>query len=348
MNIRYLHNALSKLDEIKVIGKSGKADGVVCNVMGIVRRGTEMRLAVLQYDERFQQRMEEQEAAESLDDPGMTGTNRMLLRAGGQCDPVLPFQTVQKVCVDHHEFEVHGSESRRLDERDWEQLLLIAQFLNHGWRPDDVDYQRIDRLFLTTLHLGGYVQAIPDFGPNPELHVVLGPRRMTHQVEKTITLTVGGRYPDRIMFQNADTGEEHWMRIHRVYLMDVWEEMEKLLADPRFLEQGTSEEIARARRELEKALPEICPRGMYFPVVEYECEDDMSVQFHTKSFLDAKPANRSSAIGFIFRPEQPDGLSGLKRKAAVIQEPVPADTTAIEAEIFQCTRITGNGSLSFK
>jgi len=87
--------------------------------------------------------------------------------------------------------------------------------------------------------------------------------------------------------------------------------------------------------ECEKYLPEICPRGMYFPVVEYECEDDMTVQFYYISFLDEKPVFGSGAMGFIVRPEQPADMPWLKLKTAVIQEPVPADTVTIEAEIFQ-------------
>lgn len=345
MNIRYLRNVLSGIDEIKVIGKSGEADGVVCHVMGLVRRGTEMRLMALQYDERFRQHMEEDEASEWSDVPGRPGTNRALLRSGRTNGPVLPLQTVQKVFIGEREFEVHRSEYRRLDRQDWEHLLLIVRFLNQGWRPDDVDDQHVERLFLTGLKLEGVYPAIPDFGPNPEVRVLAEPHRVTHQVEQPVTLTVGGHDPDPIVVQDAACGEEHWIRIHRVYLLDVWEEVEKIFADPVFREQRTPEEIARARRECEQYLPEICPRGMYFPVVEYECGDDMTVQFYSRSFLDAKPAPGNRSMGFIVRPEQRADTPGLKLKAAVIQEPVPAGTVTIEAEIFQYTRCPGNGSL---
>lgn len=346
MNIRYLQDVLSNMDEIRVIGTSSKVDGVICHVMGLVRRGTDMRLMVLQYDERYPFSIEESEPAESLDSPGMPDTNRALLRSAGKSDPFIPFQSVPKVFIGDKAYDVQGTETRRLSKQDWEHLLLIVRFLNLGWRPNDVDDLSMDRLFLTGLKLEGAYSAIPDFGPDPELQVWMAPRRVTHQVEKPVTLTVGGHYPEKIVFRDLSGGEEHWVQINRVYLLDVWEEMEKILADPVLQEQRTPAEIARARRECEQFLPEICPRGMCFPVVEYECEDDITLQFYAKSYLDAKPACGSRAMGFIVRPQQPAGMLGLKLKAAVIQEPVPADAVAIEAEIFQYIRCQGDGSLT--
>lgn len=69
MNIQILHDILSHMGEIKVIGKSAKIGGVACNVMGIIRRGMKMRLLILQYDESFQQRIEEIEAETLYDTP---------------------------------------------------------------------------------------------------------------------------------------------------------------------------------------------------------------------------------------------------------------------------------------
>ena len=39
MNIGYLRGILYGIEEIKVVGKSVKVDGVSCNVMGLVRDG---------------------------------------------------------------------------------------------------------------------------------------------------------------------------------------------------------------------------------------------------------------------------------------------------------------------
>lgn len=97
----------------------------------------------------------------------------------------------------------------------------------------------------------------------------------------------------------------------------------------------TAEEITRTRLDFEGKISRICPRGMYFPVVEYECEENISLQFFSKSYLDAKPSHSGVNMGFLVKPDQPAGILGLKLKAALIQEPVPPDTKTIEAELFQ-------------
>lgn len=79
MNIGFLREVLSHIDEIKVIGKSVDVDGVFCNVLGIVRHGMEMSLLILQYDENFRQRIEELEEAGLFEISEKPENNRMML-----------------------------------------------------------------------------------------------------------------------------------------------------------------------------------------------------------------------------------------------------------------------------
>ncbi|NLY71096.1 MAG: hypothetical protein GX076_05380 [Clostridiales bacterium] len=346
MNIRYLHEILSRIEEIRIIGKTTKVDGVICNVMGIVRYGTEMRLLILQYNELFEQVCEEREAEELCNDiPSMPLTNRMRLRTDERIDAINPFQSVSKVFIDEKEFEVYSSEYRRLSTQDWDIILTISRFLNNGWQPDGIGYQNIDMLFLTSLKLEGDYVSIPTFDEKPKLHFITAPSTVVHQVEKPVTLVIGGKYPDKLLFLDATTSEEHWVQINRVYLLDIWEEMDKTFADPRIQDLMSSEEIAQARLNCQKHLLEICPRGMYFPVIEYECEENITLQFYSKSFLDAKPLGGSGSMAFLIRPDKPRGILGLKLKAAVIQEPIPANTSKIEAELFQCIFTTSGDDI---
>jgi len=333
MNIGYLHGILSGIDEIKVIGKNANVGGVICNVMGLIRQGTQMHLLILQYDESYQQSVEEREAEELYEDPDIPRSNRMALSTRG-IEAKNPFDSVLKVCIDEREFDVFTSENRRLGMQEWESILIIAEFLKNGWQPDGIDYQDIDMIFLSSLKLEGDYTSIPDFNQNAKMRFVKGQHCVVRQVEKPITLVIGGQYPDKLFFRDETTGEEHWVQINRVYLLDMWEEMEKTFANPKLQEHMTSEEIKKARLDFEKRFSEICPRGMYFPVIEYECEEDISLQFYSQAYLDASPVDRGTSIGFILTPEQPTGVLGLKLKSAVIQEPVPENTDRIEAELF--------------
>lgn len=141
---------------------------------------------------------------------------------------------------------------------------------------------------------------------------------------------------------------EHWAQINRVYLSDMWEEMDKILTDPKLHEYMAPEEIAKVKLNFEKHFAEICQRGMCFPVIEYECEKEISLQFYSRTFLDAKPVHKNSGMGFIIKPDQPSGILGFKLKAAVIQDPVPPNTRKIEAELFQYIRTVTNDDIILK
>lgn len=252
MNIRYLQEILSRIDEIKVIGKNVEVGGVICNVMGIVRHGMEIRLLILQYDENFQQHVEDSEAVELFDTPSIPESNRMMMRSDRKIEATNTFHSVEKVFIDEREFKVDFSEHQRLSTQEWEHILIIAKFLNNGWQPNEIDFQSINMLFLTSLKIEGDYISIPAFNMNPELHFVMRPRSVIHQVEKPITLVVGGKYPDKLFFLDETTGEEHWVQINRVYLSDMWKEMENVFANPKFKEQMTPEEITQTRLDFEK------------------------------------------------------------------------------------------------
>jgi len=53
MNIKYIQELLSRIDEMKIIGKNSLIDGVVCNVAGVVRYGSMLRLIILEYYEQI-------------------------------------------------------------------------------------------------------------------------------------------------------------------------------------------------------------------------------------------------------------------------------------------------------
>ena len=74
----------------------------------------------------------------------------------------------------------------------------------------------------------------------------------------------------------------------------------------------------------------------------------LSLQFYFKDYLDAMPISRNSVMGFIVHPDQPTGILGLKLKAAIIQEPVPANTVSIETELFQYQHTTTGGDIVLK
>jgi hypothetical protein len=343
MNIRYLQEIMARSSEIAVLGKSAEIDGVVCQVVGAVREGLKVRLLVLQYDAGFQERIEAAET-EAVHEPcealEMTERRRMLMHCDPAMNALTPFGAAYKVQIGDCVFGVSQSETKRLHPQDWESLLILTEFLRQGWQPAGIDFQSLDMLFLSILELEGEYESVPAFDKNAAFHFDMRPIGVTYQVGLPITLSIDGTYEDKLWFKNADNGEVHWAQINRVYLLDPWEEMAKTFANPEVLDSMAPEQMAQIRSEFENRFREICPKGLYFPVIEYECEEGISLQIYSKAFLNGiddsrRRSNRSSAMGFIVSPDQTTGFLGLKLKAACIQEPVPADTVQIEVELFQ-------------
>lgn len=350
MNIRYLKELLDETEEMMVIGKTAEMDGVICHVMGIVREGTTMRLLVLQYDEDFCRRLQEAEAAADQQDflqymdengedclsclPEVSETNRMRLLCSNSIEAANPFQGVRKISLGESEFEVNSWSSHQLSSHEWKSILLIYEFLHRGWQPDGIDLQSIESLFLVSMELDGEYSAIPLFGENPTLQFIIGPENKSFPVEQPITLIVGNHSLNKIKFQNGVTGQEHWAHINRVYLMDVWAEMEKDLAKQESHVPLNPKRLTSMKAALEKSLLKTCPKGMCYPVIEYECEEYLTLQFFTKAYLDAVPEDDgSNSVNISIHPDLPAGKSGSKLKAAMIEEPFPKDTVRIDAEL---------------
>jgi len=64
MNLSYLQETLSGITEVKPLGKTAEIKGVLCHLIGLVRYGNILRLAILQYDEKLAEEAEAEEIAQ--------------------------------------------------------------------------------------------------------------------------------------------------------------------------------------------------------------------------------------------------------------------------------------------
>lgn len=334
MNIRYLQEMLSTITEVKPLGKTAEINGVLCHVIGLIRYGDILRLSVLQYDEKFAEDAEEAEIAELNGLHAKPQTNRELLRGNRNICDGNSLHAVQSIRIGEKQFDINEMETTRCDWQNLQIPVLLAEFLRQGWNPDGIEYQRMDNLLLTFVRLSGEYDCLPDVGENPKVLLTFRREYISHLVELPVILPVGTDYPDRLCFQDKNTGEKHWVQINRVYLMDIWAEMMKNFNDPRLTDKFSAAELAEHKAEFERRLAEICPQGMYFPVIEYECEEELSLQFHSREWLDAVPQNKNSSIGFSIKREEKTGILGLSLKSALIDEPMPKDCQIINTELF--------------
>jgi hypothetical protein len=109
MNIKYIQELLSRIDEIKIIGQTVEIDGVVCNIAGIVRYGHQLRLVILEYDEVYRQKVEEMELSEPCEVMEQE-TNRSILKGRGRIEANQPFRSIRSVFINAMEFEINVTE----------------------------------------------------------------------------------------------------------------------------------------------------------------------------------------------------------------------------------------------
>jgi hypothetical protein len=335
MNIGLLKSFFAPKTERFVLEKAFEVNGVLCHVIGAESTDGKWSLFALHHDETMiAERMPEQDVRVQF-------TNREVMRRSGRHEDFNPLSHVGSVVVDGCSFEVSGLRSHRLGAHEWKGTIALYEFLKSGWAAVGVENIEFEEMFLTRIKLSGDGDSNIKLNPNPKskLRFVMRSHTVAHLVEKPVTLTIGEDDQDKIWFSDAKTGERLWFQINRVYLMDIHVDLLKNFDDPRMLEHLSPEQISEAKKDMANRLSEICPKGMFFPVVEYECEDDVFLQFYGKAHLDDAPKSGGAAIGIIMGPDKPIGKQGLKLKSGLIHEPVSADIMQFEAELFHYSRM---------
>lgn len=340
MNFEALKEEVGQIKEIKPIGRTFNVDGVICHVMGmILQEGGVLQLLILKYDDDYREKAEQAELDGINDVYDKPVTNRIEESGERKFEPVEHFFGAEKVSLGELEFTPSKSGSSVCcvcSTSQWRNVTLFTRFLLCGWNPSGIDTQNMDYMYLTSLTFDGEYSSIPDFEVSVPIRFSMRPTVDWRLVEKPMMLKVGGDYNEKLHFTDKKTGQQHWMQINRVFLYDIWSEFEKLFADHRVKEHLSEEELAQWKAELEANLADDCPKGMYYLAVDYECEDDISIQFYSKHWLGEVSKPKNYIIGIIVDPEKSIGKLGMKLKTALIQEPVPPDTKVIEAELFGC------------
>jgi hypothetical protein len=336
MNLRGLQQQISQVKEIAIIGRNAEISGAVCHVMGLVLSDcNKLQMLVLQYDEAYRSKLEESEIADLSISPVERLSNRMQLCRDRNPGPAAQLSSIEKVRIGGLELTSHESSSGMCRTDDWDKLVLFSHFLINGWNPGGIDTQELNALFFTALSFDGTYESIPAFDAEAQIHFNMRQNSGCHLVGLPVTLSVGSEYAEKLYFFDKVSGKQHWAQINKVTLCDIWAEVLKAFDNPQMTEHFSPEHLNRQKAEFEKHLAEICPKGMCYMMIEYECEEEVTLQFYSKRWLDAKTNCSSSLIGFIMKPDEPTGKLGMKLKSAVIQDPLTPDTTSIEAELFQ-------------
>lgn len=332
MNINQLYNDIQSIKEIRPIGKNITVDGVFCHCMGMALRndGT-LHMLVLEYDEEYRGRAEEMEISEQYRDQEKH-TYRSLRHLNENCSPALIFQETEAVHAGKHTWKVNIAESDICGDKQ-KMTVLFSMFIINNWDFSGLECFNSEYLFLIDLYLEGEFEKIPEIKNEDRVCFALRENSICHFAEIPVHLTIGENRTEMI-FYDRKSGERHRAYINKTELCDMKKEMEKVFYSSEFKEKFSADEIAQCKEDFQERFGSTCEKDKRYCVVEYECEEHISLEFHSRQRLDAERESSSDAVGFLMKPNMEKGVSGMRVKAAVIQEPVNADTKSIDAELF--------------
>lgn len=327
MNFELLKGYTPNFDELIIMDTQIFLGDVYVQFIGAVRSGQTVFIYALQFDEAAF--LAEQQLEEKPPELNKRITNRQYMRLSEtQPTYATPLQNLCSIETNGQSLEVSSSSSSRVCEHDWEKILLLHYFQSHGFEPcEKLLHLPFEGLMLTTIELYGSFESIP-LSDAVRLHfnndVVKIP------VQKRLKLTVGKKYP-RAYALSAD----HLFYIHSVSLLDFAEEIQKQFDDPHMQAKFSLEEIFRMKQEIRAHTRNVCPEGKRLPLIEYETQEDISLQIEMTQYLNARhdAPDGASAIAIFVSSDEKTGRHGLPIKAVALKTPVDKDVTELSVEV---------------
>lgn len=357
MNFEHLYDLVGQYqyDEIRIVGKDVTLLGKMAHIAAVMRKNDQIELCLLMQEEPKTKEpknkdhyMDDHSAKETAHGLQQRHSNRELMR--------------QAVCgqgsLSIHRMEIDGtglisssSSCGVLHMGDLGGYYLMEKLADAGWRlPSEHVFFRQDwekqPIWLMHCSFVCPAEELPDLAWT-KVSVTWQSYPVWYQIEQPVRLVMGdvaedvdGQTKLAFTIRGQDgAAQEGICYINRVGLQDIWKEEEQRFADPEYqkkmLEHLSQEEFEELKQSSLEMLEQICPRGMCFPVVEYECTLDVSLEFYTQDYLNAQPKNCATSITYMQSAKEAFGTHGLRLRSHVLQSPVPPDTQEVFAELFQ-------------
>lgn len=331
-----LHNYLD-FDEIRIIGKDWEQGGKPYHIVGLLRKEKQVELLVLGLCEDLEERTYQKESS-----------RREQMRHSVKAEKKQSFFLhTRSFSCDDVTYEVGGATSGYCGHGEYgETCLLFEKLLQAGWKISENSpfYEaQWEFLEITRVELREEMECLPRWKGQVKVEHDSIPQNSL--LEILVELVIGEDSEQEIVFTLQD-GRKSTCYINHVYLSDVWEEEKARFEDPayreRMLQCVSEEQLEQMKGQLFGALEDICPQGKCFPVIEYECTEEVSLQFFEKGYLDGleePKGNGATALLMRAKPRTEVGSHGLKMRTCIIQSAMDKETKHIEAELFSCTEV---------
>lgn len=325
----------SHFDEIQVIGKEIEKEGKSYHIIGMTLKDKKVRIYGLELSKNSEERepWREKTPRESMKESMEEDRNGSFLMH------IREFRNGTKV------YETAGATAGVMEQGDFcEAYMLFARMYEAGWRiPEESVFAEVpwENLMLTNIELREEYDVLPVW--SKDMEALIMPIPVNVAVEKPVCLEIGKAA--EIEFSLED-GSRAVCYINKIELMDVWTEEEKKFSDSAYreklLQHVSEEEFEQMKKHFFEVLEEHCPRGKYWLALEYECSEDISLNFYDREYLDTipKPCGRSASSLFMrLKPEKETGEHGFKARGCVIQKLLDGDTKQVDGELFSYSEI---------
>lgn len=339
MDLRIFQNLYegAEFDEIRVIGKDIEKEGRAYHILGLLRKDRKVMLSVLELGEPLAQT-----------EPYSEKTHREQMKNNSERNHSF-FMRIRSFQCGETQYEVSSVNSGSCEQGDFgEAYLLFMRMLQAGWRvPEESPFYKApwEKLVITNIELRDEMEQLPEW--NGDVWVSFDTMPEEGILELPIILETGKTNEVSFALQN---GRSATCYINRVHMLDVWADEQSKFENPKYrermLQHMTETEFSQMKEQVFEALPDICPKGMCFPVIEYECTENVGLQFYEKEYLDTseKPKKgRATSIIMLAKPETETGSHGLKMRACVLQSPMEKTTETIETELFSYREVIQKG-----
>lgn len=218
--------------------------------------------------------------------------------------------------------------------------FMLAHFLSSGVHAAKLKEMDLDQLLLVKMNIQGSYRKIPFVKPDlRKLSFLFQNKVQIMPVKKKMKMAMGEDFPRKQSFKDADGSGRHEFYIERVYLEDIRADQLALLEDPQFLAEIPEGELERVKQGLLQALDRICPEGKVIPVIEYETDEKLTLEFFENNYLNAEyneeEYDSQAELLLMVEPEEEKGRHGMRLAACAMAAPVDPSVEEISVELLQ-------------
>lgn len=342
MKLNDLKNQMMIVDEEIRLDKTFMIRGVKVHFMSITKVDGENTIWAL-YEKRYRSTSSDIDQYEDMD-----RTKRDELSNAAENNSNSSFINIKKFTLQGQDFNVSSSSSDAVFFNNLEAIMRLQHFGQAELLPSF-----LDDIGLSDICISSFTQAKGDACPvidtskEIDMTVLVGFDHKRYLLNTECKAGFDSSYAIKNTFYNPMTLKNCVYYLQPLYLYDIWEET-RLMFEAEHFKNFSKEQIEQMKKSSYDGLKEICPKGKKLAMLKYETDDNISLDFYSKEFLDAKVtrSNTASASVFIFSPDEKIGPNGLKNKMCMIKAVDEEELNEIDIELFSFTVTLPEFSLS--